>query len=98
VPAPTSRLYKYAKCHGWIVENLVHLMRNSIRYMASGDMKEAVAMLKQIYQSASAEEAQRELDAFEAAWGQKYRSVVRMWRDNWANIIPFFSFHRSCGR
>lgn len=71
---------------------LVHLMRNSMRYMASGDMKEAVAMLKQIYQSASAEEAEHELNAFEAAWGQKYRSVVRMWRDNWANIIPFFQF------
>lgn len=71
---------------------LVHLMRNSLRYLASKDMKAAVAMLKRIYHSASAEEAARELDAFERAWGEKYRSVVRMWRENWANIIPFFQF------
>jgi putative transposase len=49
-------------------------------------------MLKRIYPSASAEEAEQELDVFEAEWGEKYRSVVRLWRDNWANIIPFFQF------
>lgn len=71
---------------------LVHIMRNSMRYMASKDMKSAVAMLKDIYQSASAEEAEQALAAFEATWGEKYRSVVRTWRDNWGNIIPFFQF------
>lgn len=71
---------------------LVHIMRNSMRYLSSTDIKPAVAMLKRIYQSASVEEAERELEAFEAEWGQKYRSVVRLWRDNWANIIPFFQF------
>jgi transposase-like protein len=71
---------------------LVHIMRNSMRYMSSKDIKAAVAMLKRIYQSASVEEAEQELDAFEAEWGEKYRSVVRLWRNNWANIIPFFQF------
>lgn len=51
-----------------------------------------VVGLKRIYQSATAEEAAAELDAFEAEWGQKYRSVVRLWRGNWDNIIPFFQF------
>jgi putative transposase len=48
--------------------------------------------LKAIYQSATAEEAQRELDAFEASWGAKYKSVLRLWRGNWDNVIPFFQF------
>ena len=34
----------------------------------------------------------RELDALEAAWGDKYKAVVRLWRGNWDNIIPFFQF------
>jgi len=42
--------------------------------------------------SASADEAEQALTAFEAAWGEKYRSVVRTWRDSWASIIPFFQF------
>lgn len=25
-------------------------------------------------------------------WGNKYKAVVRLWRGNWANVIPFFQF------
>ena len=49
-----------------------------------------VAGLKRIYGSVTVEEAACELDAFEAQWGEKYKAVVRLWRGNWDNIIPFF--------
>ena len=71
---------------------IVHLVRASLRYVSSTDRKAVVEALKAIYQSATAEEAQRELDAFEATWGAKYKSVVRLWRGNWDNVIPFFQF------
>ena len=71
---------------------IVHLVRASLRYVNAKDSKAVVAALKRIYQSATAEEALRELDAFEADWGSKYRAVVRLWRGNWDNIIPFFQF------
>lgn len=48
--------------------------------------------LEAIYPSVSADEAAVELDAFETEWGEKYRAVVRLWRGNWDNIIPFFQF------
>jgi transposase-like protein len=50
---------------------IVHLVRASLRYVSSTDRKTVVEALKAIYQSATAEEAARELDAFEAAWGTK---------------------------
>lgn len=71
---------------------IVHLVRASLRYVTATDSKAVVAMLKRIYQSASADEAQAELEALELDWGSKYRAVIRLWRDNWANIIPFFQF------
>jgi len=71
---------------------LVHLVRASLRYVSAKDSKAVVAMLKAIYQSAAVEEAENELKALEAAWGDKYRPVVRLWRSNWDNIIPFFQF------
>lgn len=71
---------------------IVHLVRASLRYVNSTDRKAVVEALKAIYQSATAEEAQRELDAFEASWGAKYKSVLRLWRGNWDNVIPFFQF------
>lgn len=71
---------------------VVHLVRASLRYVATVDAKAVVAALKKIYQSASADEACAELDAFEAEWGRKYKSVLRIWRGNWDNVIPFFQF------
>lgn len=71
---------------------IVHLVRASLRYVTAKDTKGMVSALKRIYQSASATEAEQELDALEAEWGHKYKAVVRLWRGNWANIIPFFQF------
>lgn len=71
---------------------VVHLVRASLRYVNASDTKGVVGSLKAIYQSASEEEAAVELDALEAAWGGKYRAVVRIWRGNWADITPFFAF------
>lgn len=71
---------------------IVHLVRASLRYVSSTDSQAVVTALKAIYQSATAEEALCELDAFEEAWGAKYKAVVRLWRSNWDNIIPFFQF------
>lgn len=71
---------------------IVHLVRASLRYVSAKDSKAVVAGLRRLYTSATAEEAARELDGFEADWGEKYKAVVRLWRGNWCNIIPFFQF------
>lgn len=71
---------------------IVHLVRASLRYVTAADSKAVVAALKRIYQSVDADEAARELDALENQWGGRYRAVVRLWRGNWDNVIPFFQF------
>ncbi|MDD5391560.1 MAG: IS256 family transposase [Thiothrix sp.] len=71
---------------------MVHMVRASLRYVTAKDTKGVVAALKRIYQSSTAEEAERELEALETEWGGKYKAVVRLWRGNWANVIPFFQF------
>ncbi len=71
---------------------ILHLARASLRYVGTKDSKAVVVALKRIYQSATADEVAQELDAFEADWGDRYRAVVRLWRGNWGNIIPFFQF------
>ena len=71
---------------------IVHLIRASMRYVAAKDMKAVAAALKRIYTSASIEDGARELDAFEETWGGKYRAAVRVWRNAWDNVVPFFQF------
>ena len=71
---------------------IVHLIRASMRYVAAKDMKAVAAALKRIYTSASIEDAAGELDAFEETWGGRYRAAVRVWRNAWDNVVPFFQF------
>jgi putative transposase len=71
---------------------IVHLVRASLRYVGSTDSKAVVTALKAIYQSATVSEAEQALNELETTWGQKYPSVIRLWRENWDNIIPFFQF------
>lgn len=71
---------------------IVHLVRASMRYVPAGQMKPVATALKRIYTSASLDDAARELDAFEAEWGGKYRAAVRVWRNAWDNVVPLFQF------
>jgi putative transposase len=49
-----------------------------------------VAGLKAIYRAATVEEAERELEAFAAAWDARCPSIARLWRANWARVVPMF--------
>lgn len=71
---------------------IVHMVRNSLRYVPWKERKQVAADLRTIYRAGTVEEAEAQLDAFEAKWGEQYPMVVRSWRTNWANLIPFFDF------
>ena len=73
---------------------IVHMVRNSLRYVSWKDKKAIVADLKQIYQSVTEQEAALELERFAQRWDGQYPSISRSWREHWANIIPFLSILR----
>jgi putative transposase len=71
---------------------IVHLIRQSLRYVTTRDRKAVMADLKLIYTASTEDEALAALDAFEAKWGKKYMTVVKTWRSNWYKISPMFRF------
>lgn len=71
---------------------IVHLVRNSLNYVNWKMRKPIAADLKQIYQSATAAEAEQKLAEFEAQWQEAYPSIAPIWRRNWNRIIPFFDY------
>ena len=71
---------------------IVHLVRNSLAYVSYKHRKEVVADLKTIYTASTVAEAELHLAEVEQKWLRQYPMLVRAWRTNWANIIPFFSF------
>jgi len=71
---------------------IVHMVRNSLRFVSWKQRKEVAADLKLIYQSATAEQAEMELTAFEAKWDKTHPTISISWRRNWAQVIPFFAY------
>ena len=78
---------------------IVHLIRNSLDFVAWKDRKLMVPALKAIYRATDAEAGRQALDHFEAGhWGTRYPAIVQSWRRNWQHVIPFFAFPISVRR
>jgi transposase-like protein len=71
---------------------VVHQIRNSLKYVSYKDYKAVTADLKPIYKASTEEAARAELDKFEEAWGAKYPTVIRSWRNNWDELATFFRY------
>ena len=71
---------------------IVHMVRNSLKYVSYKDRKEAAADLKKIYTSVTEDEARRELENFAEKWDSRYASISRMWERNWGNLITIFDY------
>lgn len=72
---------------------IVHLIRNSLNYVAWKDRKALAAELKTIYQATDAAAAEAALDTFEnSAFGQKCPPIAQAWRRQWTQVIPFFAY------
>jgi len=71
---------------------IVHMVRNSMKYVPWKDYKAVTADLKRIYQSVTEEEALLELDNFCLSWDDKYPQISRSWRTHWANLNTLFKY------
>jgi len=71
---------------------IVHMVRNSVRYVPYKEKKAVCADLKKIYGSTTDEQAALELERFSERWDDKYPNIGKSWRKHWENIIPFFDY------
>jgi len=71
---------------------IVHMVRNSLRYVPAKDMKAVAKDLKAIYRSRNATDAAAALDAFAATWSEKYPTIEKSWRRHWDNLITMFDY------
>jgi putative transposase len=71
---------------------IVHMVRNSMRYVPWKDRRAVVKGLKKIYRASTVEAAEMALAEFEQTWGERYPLAAKSWRDRWENVIPFFGY------
>lgn len=70
---------------------IVHLIRNSIKYVPSRDYKKFTAHLKKIYSASSLKAAEAEFERFRTAWSA-YPGAVDVWVRNWKHVEQLFSY------
>ena len=71
---------------------IVHMVRNSLRFVPWKDKKAVVADLKTVYTAANVEAAQENLKTFRTKWNDKYPTIADSWERNWEGLIPFLSY------
>ena len=77
---------------------IIHQIRNSLKYVSWKDRKAFVADLKTVYQAATREEGEAQLDRLGDTWGSHYAIAVRSWRQNWESLSTFFDYPQEIRR
>jgi len=71
---------------------IVHMVRNSMRFVPWKDYKAVTADLKRIYQAPTEHEALSQLEAFAETWDDDYPQIAKSWRSHWDNLNTFFGY------
>lgn len=71
---------------------IVHMVRNSLKYVSWKDYKAVTADLKRIYQATTEDQALAELDRFGQQWNATYPQISKSWTTHWVNLRTLFEY------
>ena len=70
---------------------IVHLIRNSIKYVPSKSYKSFTAQLKKVYGAPSLKAAEGEFEKFKQTWNE-YPGAIDIWTRNWKHVEQLFNY------
>jgi len=71
---------------------IVHLVRNSLKFVPYKDRKAVAQTLRTVYSAPTEEAALAALDEFCAQWDGRYPMIGRSWKTRWTEIAPFLAY------
>jgi putative transposase len=71
---------------------IIHMIRNSIKYVPHNHSKEFMGDLKNIYRAPTQEVGYQNLEVLKTKWEAKYPLAVKPWIVHWENVKTFFEF------
>lgn len=71
---------------------VIHMIRNSLKYIPHKHVKEFVKDLKNIYEAPIEAKGESAVLLLEEKWGKKYALSVKPWITHWDNLKTFFKF------
>ncbi len=74
---------------------IVHVVRNTLKYVADKDKKAFANDLRTIYQAPNEEQGYAHMQGVAQVWEKKYPGCMRRWNDNWDVISPMFKFSQT---
>ena len=78
-------LTEYQRC-------IVHVVRNTLKYVSHKDKKAFAADLKTIYHASDEQSGHERMITVTEKWESKYPNSMKRWADNWDVISPMFKF------
>ncbi len=73
---------------------IVHMVRNTLKYVANKDMKAFAKDLKTIYTASDEKTASKHLKTVTEKWEGQYPNAMKRWNDNWDAVSPIFKFSK----
>lgn len=71
---------------------VIHLIRNSMKYVSYTDRKKVAKALKPIYTAVNEEAAKTAFEQLRHDWGPKYPGMIACWERAWEEFIPFLKY------
>jgi len=71
---------------------IVHMVRNSTKFVSYKDLKKLCADLKAVYSAASEDAGLSALEDFGKEWNGKYPMIYDSWQRHWADLCEFFKY------
>ena len=77
---------------------IVHLIRNSVKFVSYKHLKEFCNDLRTIYKSNNEKEARENLEKVKDKWNSIYPTSLKVWEDNWEAICTLFNYSKELRR
>jgi transposase-like protein len=78
--------------HTCVQRCIVHMVRNSTKYVSYKDLKKVCADLKAVYTAADEGAARDGLETFGKTRDGKYPMIYRSWDEHWAGLCGYFKY------
>ena len=77
---------------------IVHMIRNSTRFVLDRDIKAVCADLRTIYKASDRQQAALALESFGIKWDAKYKEIRPKWEANWTELMQFMDYSQNIRR
>ena len=71
---------------------IVHMVRNSTKFVSYKDLKKVCADLKAVYSAATEAAGRDALEEFGKKWDEKYPMISQSWQRHWDDLSEFYKY------